>query len=152
MTTAAHRNEKEAVKKWSLRLRSSQPPFSFLFRREENISNKNLYTVLSGRCSPFPYVVTLLYHTNIDNCVTKTRSFSEFSIFITCSKKQCIWEFIKFVFKCNFCRYSRKNEVFPYKIVQMVAILRSGINVFHLSNCLHKRKKSTSAHCCARAI
>ena len=95
MTTAAHRNEKEAVKKWSLRLRSSQPPFSFLFRREENISNKNLYTVLSGRCSPFPYVVTLLYHTNIDNCVTKTRIFSEFSIFIICSSKQCIWEFSK---------------------------------------------------------
>lgn len=55
----------------------------FIFiRREENISNKNLYTVLSGRCSPFPYVVTLLYHTNIDNCVTKTRIFSEFSILL----------------------------------------------------------------------
>ena len=72
--------------------------------------------------------------------------------FIMCSNKQCIWEFKKFVFKYNFCRYSRKNDVLPYKIVQMVAILRSGINVFHLSNCLHKRKKSTSAHCCARAI
>lgn len=41
----AHRNEKEAVKKWSLRLRSSQPPFSFLFRREENISNEKTYTL-----------------------------------------------------------------------------------------------------------
>ena len=35
--------------------------------------------------------------------------------FIMCSNKQCILEFIKFVFKYNFCRYSRKNEVFPYK-------------------------------------
>ena len=43
----AHRNEKEAVKKWSLRLRSSQPPFSFLFRREENISNKKTYTLFN---------------------------------------------------------------------------------------------------------
>ena len=35
--------------------------------------------------------------------------------FIMCSNKQCILEFIEFVFKYNFCRYSRKNEVFPYK-------------------------------------
>ena len=41
---------------------------------------KKLIHYLIGRCSPFPYVVTLLYHTNIDNCVTKTRIFSEFSI------------------------------------------------------------------------
>ena len=92
---------------------------------------------------PSPYVVTLLYHTNIDNCVTKTRFFSEFSIFIICSNKQCIWKFSK-------CHKSvRADNIRPYKIVQTVAIIRSGINVFHLSNYLHERKNSTFAHSCA---
>ena len=45
---------------------------------------------------PFPYVVTVLYHTNNDNSVTKTRKFSEFLILL------CV--VINNVFENKFCK------------------------------------------------
>ena len=74
--------------------------FSYLIKREEKcIKWKNLYTVSSGRCSPFPYVVTVLYHTNNDNCVTKTRMFSEFLNLL------CV--VINNVFENKFCKWHK---------------------------------------------
>ena len=42
-----------------------------------------------------------------------------------------------------FIRHRRRSQGYPYRIVQTVAILRSGIIYFYIANCLHELGAAT---------
>ena len=70
--------------------------FHFYLGERKIYQMKKLIHCLIGRCLPFTSAVSLLYHTNNDNSVTKTRKFSEFLILL------CV--VINNVFENKFCK------------------------------------------------